>query len=157
MPKADPAKEQHWRAVIADSDASGLSRAEYCRQHDINNIQLRNWINRLKQRDNLSAKAELVKRREAARAGQKITGKKPRLVPKVNTTAQTRTANDVEQSAAFAEVRLIQPREREELTAPQLNNSSSMEIVFNSGTRLRLMPGCPVDLLSSVIALLEDR
>jgi transposase-like protein len=155
MPMPDPAKERYWRAVIADSDENGLSRAEYCRQHGINNIQLRNWIARLKRRDALSAREALVKRRETARVGQKTTGKK-RPTPKVNRTAhQARATKDVEQPAAFAEVRLIERREEPRATKP--DNGSSMEIVFSSGTKALLTAGCPLDLLASVVKILEGR
>jgi len=82
MPKPDPGKERYWRTVIADCEASGLSQSEYCRQHKINSVQMRNWKKRLKQRrvvtkvtptismqhaiDGAPVETELLTRRQAA-------------------------------------------------------------------------------------------
>ena len=137
MPKADPDKERYWRAVIADSDASVLSRAEYCRQHDIDLLQFKNWLLRLRQRDAQPKKVETAKQRQVARAAP-VNG-------------QSGTTHS---SAEFAEVRLIQSRE-EQLAANQPDNVP-LEIIFPSGTKLRLA-SCPVNLLSSVLTLLEGR
>lgn len=155
MPKADQAKEQNWRAVIADSDASTLSRAEYCRQHKINLIQFKNWILRLREREDRPQKTETAKQRQVARADRrKIASKNPRIMPEVTCdVSRDVKASDTHHAADFAEVRLIQGRE-EPVVAKQ-ENSSSLEVVFSGGTKLRIASDCPVELLFSVITLLE--
>ena len=47
----DPKKEQHWRQVIADYQASGLARATYCRENDINPHNMQWWIAEIGRRD----------------------------------------------------------------------------------------------------------
>lgn len=157
MPKPDPAKERYWRAVIADSDASGLNRAEYCRQRGINNIQLRNWMKRLKQRDTLAAKAQSAGQSAADIRGKRKMRKKRRAAAyaAVDSNIQaTFSADKAERSMEFAEVRLIEPDRR---TAIKEDEAGSLEIILPTGLRLRLVSGFPLGLLSSVLTLLENR
>lgn len=157
MPRPDPARERYWRTVIADSTASGLSRAEYCRRHDINVMHLRNWMKRLKQRDavagNRASQAQAVERvpRRGGRrwsAGKSVK-RKPRIPDRPLRPVHNRQA-DIE----FAEVRLVNT---EEPVDKQCNISGPLEIVLPSNLTLRLAQGASLKSLSSLLTLLENR
>lgn len=154
MPKPDPAKERYWRAVIAESAASGLSRAEYCRQNRINQINLQNWIRRLNKRDSQAVKSN-ASMLPADRSGKKVIVDR-KTVGKVNRKHRSALPDQcLQQSVEFAEVRLTQSNEEHELK--QQNDLGHLEIIFPHGMKVRLTPGCSLNLLSSVITLLENR
>ena len=155
MPKPDPAKERYWRAMIADSAASGLSRAEYCRQRGINVICLRNWIERLKQRDARVARAPSTRQKVSATSKNK--GIERQIPTKAKHVAQASAmAGDRRRSIEFAEVRVVESDKVNTATLGQ-DSACSLEIIFRNGTKLRLASGCQLNLLSSVITLLENR
>jgi transposase-like protein len=126
MPKPDSGRERYWRGVIADCEASGLSRMAYCKQHGISYTQLQNWRRRLPARD---AQAIARQRRERRRAAQRK-----------------------QESVEFLPVRIVEKPKEEVALGP-----ARVELVFKSGTIMRLDAECPLAFLSSVISLLEDR
>jgi hypothetical protein len=77
MPKPDPARERYWRGVIADCEASELSRMAYCREHGISYTQLQNWRRRLPLRDAESA----ARRRRQGRGAGRRTKKAIEFLP----------------------------------------------------------------------------
>lgn len=132
MPKADMAKERHWRSIIADAIASGMSDAAYCRQHNLIYSQLRNWVKRLKQRDAQAAKTKL-----RARTQQPVHSR--------------------EGTVEFAEVQITERQERCATAPPKEDEHSMLEVIFPSGVKVRVASGCSLDLLSSVVSVLENR
>lgn len=152
MPKPDPERERHWRAIIADSTASGLSHAEYCRRHNINVMHLRNWMKRLKQRDAVAAKSHPGEQPKGSRSGRraaKRANRKPRTTDRpllVDPNCQV--------GVEFAEVRLV---DTEEPAATQHSIAGPLEIVLSSGLTVRMAHGAPLDTLSSLITVLENR
>jgi hypothetical protein len=157
MPRPDPAKERYWRAMIADCNASGLSRAEYCRQKGISVLCLRNWITRLALRDARTAKAEVPRQAETKKARvQKDKRIKGKAVTHKTRYAAPAAPDNHQRSVEFAEIQVVNSQK---VVAAALEQSGSycLEIVFGSGIKLHLASGCPLDLLSSVITLLENR
>jgi hypothetical protein len=57
----------------------------------------------------------------------------------------------------FAQVHLVEQREHEISGSQAQVDSEAMEVVLPSGITLRLSPGCSLELLSSVVAILENR
>jgi excisionase family DNA binding protein len=57
----------------------------------------------------------------------------------------------------FAQVHLVEQREHEILDSQNRTDSEAIEVVLPSGIMLRLPPGCSLELLSSVVAILENR
>jgi hypothetical protein len=57
----------------------------------------------------------------------------------------------------FAQVNLVEQREHEILDSRTQADREAMEVVLPSGITLRLPPGCSLELLSSVVAILENR
>ncbi len=143
MPSAgqrDAAKERHWRQVLVDWEATGLSGAEYCRDKQLPYTQFSDWRKRLRKLD-----AEVKNRnrhRRATAIPQGMTIRLPHQKP--------------QRSVEFAEVQVVD-RDPQSAAVPTEKDATTLEVVFPSGVRLRLAAGCPTDLLSSVIALLENR
>lgn len=145
MPKGgqrDVAKERRWRQVFADWQTTGLSGAEYCRQKDLKYTQFNDWRKRVRKLDAECENGGPHRRRMAARA-QGLAGKLQRQ-------------QEPQRSVEFAEVQLVDPEDRRN-HVPKTEDASTLEVIFLSGTKLRLAAGCPLDLLSSVIAVLENR
>ena len=145
MPKAgerDLAKEQHWRRIFSDWKMSGLNAAEYCRRKDLKYTQFIDWGKRLRKRDAAQTTGTQYRNRMAARA--KAIAKKLRL----------EESKEVE----FAEVQLMDHGEPEVAqSVPRTLEDALLEVVFPSGTKLRIPPGSSTAMLASVVALLEGR
>jgi hypothetical protein len=135
------AGERRWRQVFADWQTTGLSGADYCRQKDLKYWEFNEWKRRMKKLDVESGKGSSARRRMADRA-QRLAAKLQR--------------ENAERSVSFAEVRMVDHREPRP-AAPIREEGAALEVVFPSGTKLRLSAGCPLDLLSSVVAVLENR
>jgi len=45
--RGEAERARHWRPIVAEWSASGLSQAEFCRQRDINVVNFRWWKRRL--------------------------------------------------------------------------------------------------------------
>jgi hypothetical protein len=156
MPRPDPDKERYWRAMIADCKASGLSRAAYSRQKGISLVRLRNWIARLALRD-AAAKAEAPRRATTKSARAQKNARAKAVINKTRYAAPADPDNvDRRRSVEFAEIQVVNSQ-KVVATASEQGSSHRLEIVFGSGIKLRLASGCPLDLLSSVITLLENR
>jgi lambda repressor-like predicted transcriptional regulator len=139
-------EERYWHRIIASMEASGLNLPEFCRKHRINVSELRNAIRRQQYRD------------ERALGGQqKIVQEQSSIEPKVALGGRTNykpTAGNPTPPSSFAEVRLCGAAEDSQDNL--LDEASSLEIIFSSGTRLRL-GACLPDTILSVITLLENR
>ena len=144
MPKGgqrDLVKERSWRQVFAEWQKTGLSGAEYCRQHDLKYTQWNDWHKQIRKLDAEAATFSSHRRRMAARAQG--------IADRISRQQQT------EHSVEFAEVQVIDDQAR--TMASKEKDATALEVVFASGTKLRLPAGCPLDLLASVIAVLENR
>lgn len=53
-------REQHWRGVIRDQEASGLSISAFCREHKISAASFFNWRRKIAQRDHGDTAAKFV-------------------------------------------------------------------------------------------------
>jgi hypothetical protein len=140
MPRAGErnlAKEQHWRQIIADQQASGLGVAAYCREKGIRVSQFYDRQRVIRERD---AKAPATSRQRMAERAKRIAEK-----------AKQEKVRAVE----FAEVQIVdRPRSG---TADLPADTSALEVVFASGTKVRLAAGCSLELFASVVNLLENR
>jgi excisionase family DNA binding protein len=56
----------------------------------------------------------------------------------------------------FAQVHLVDLQSRKNAGQPEKDVTTELEIIFPSGVKLRLTPGCSLDWLSSVITMLEN-
>lgn len=140
MPRAgarDLAKEQHWRQVIADQRASGLSVAAYCRLKEIRDSQFFDWQKTISKRD---AEAPTTSRQRMAPRAKRITQ-----------AVKLERARAVE----FAEVQIVDSQRKQ--AAHSAAATGTLEVVFPTGTKVRLTAGCSLELFASVINLLENR
>lgn len=62
----DPEKEKYWREILADQQKSGLSQAEYCRAHGLNENSFSWWKREIPARDR-QARREKAQARKLAR------------------------------------------------------------------------------------------
>jgi len=53
-------REQHWRGVIQDQQASGLSISAFCREREVSAASFFTWRRRLTQRDRKDTAAKFV-------------------------------------------------------------------------------------------------
>jgi hypothetical protein len=134
----DFAKEQHWRQVLADWQTSGLSIAEYCRQKNISPGQFYDWQKRL--------------RRRAAEPKGRIRQRMAERANAIAEQAQRENQRDME----FAEAKMVE-RKKTVRHESKPDESGVLEVVFASGTKVRLSAGCPLELFASVASLLENR
>ena len=144
MPKGgqrDLSKEQRWRQTFADWQRTGLSGAEYCRQHNLQYTQWNDWQKRVRRLDADNA-SKARRERMAARAHKIADGLKESPLPPT--------------AIEFAEVQVREERKAHNCVS-QAHDAASLEIVFPNGTKLRLSASCPLNLLASVVDMLEDR
>lgn len=130
MPRAgarDIAKEQGWRKVFADWKASGLTSAQFCRERQIKPHLFYEWKRIIAQRD-----AEVSR-----------SARKPRQ----------RSEKPAPEAGPFVEVRVKDYAP----TAKHARESASLEIVFKSGTSIKIASDCSLSLLASVVDVMENR
>lgn len=140
MPRAgesDPAKEHRWRQIIADQQASGLSVAEYCRQKGHRDSQFYDWQKTIRKRD---AKVAATNR-------ERMSARAKRIVENLK--------NEKARTGEFAEVQ-VTDRQRSTQDFPA-DEAAALEVVFASGTKVRLTTACSLELFASVVNLLENR
>ena len=145
MPKGkslDAAKERRWRQVLADWQATGLSGAEYCRQKDLVYTQFNDWRKRVRKLD-----AALV---NSSPHRQRMAGRAQGLSMKLQQEQKAQRAVE------FAEVQLVE-REHQAAAVPKTEDAATLEAIFPNGTKLRISAGCPINFLSSVVNILENR
>lgn len=159
----DRAKEKYWRKVFADWEISALSGAAFCRYHNINYSQFCDWRKTLACRKaEVDARTAQLQRDHKERLGEKrkeqsmeSSAGRPRKAARAKAIAARVKAESEQRSVEFAEVKVIEaPIAQQPATK---NGAPVLEIVFNSGTQLRLSKGCPPELLEAVITLLEVR
>lgn len=133
MPRAgerDLAKENQWRDIFADWKSSGLSAFQYCQEKDIKLPLFYEWRRKISK---LDAQAKRAMSREKAKSPQ----------PAPRQTAK---------AASFAEVQVVErPRQLIEDA-----KSTMLEIAFPRGIKILVGENCSLQLLSSVINLLEN-
>lgn len=142
MPRAGErniAKEQHWRQIIADQQASGLSVAEYCRRKGIVVGLLYEWKRRIRERD--AEQSTSNRQCMAARAKQIAKSAK----------------RENQRSVEFAELQFVDREQTRTLPGSPAMYGDMLEVVFTSGTKVRLSAGCSLELFASVVNLLENR
>src|SRR3990167_8335511 len=148
----DYAKERYWRKVFADWKISALSGAEYCRRHDIPYNQFHDWRKVITSRD-----ADV-----AARTAELQAEHRKRLAPKKKAAysaiaAKERREQSTVEGVEFAEAQLVDHPDAEVCAIESKPNMQAyLEIVFRNSITVRVQSGCPLQLLSSVVLLLED-
>jgi hypothetical protein len=124
------AKEKYWRGMINEFTGSGLSAAEFCRRKEISYSAFNDWRYEIAARDK---EAESEARRQ-----------KP----------QSRGADSAHQHTApigpFVPVRIVGNSK-----VASVNSASPLELVSPNGFILRMSEGCSMELLASVLSLLE--
>jgi transposase-like protein len=141
MPRAgkrDRTEERHWRQIIADVQSSTLSVAEYCRQNGIKEHQYYRWLKNVRECD--AEQSANHRQRLAARAKQ------------IAYKAKREKRGVVE----FAEVQVVD-REHAHVAKPAADSAGMIEVVLATGTTVRISAGCSLELLASVLNLLENR
>ncbi|MGH9436972.1 MAG: IS66 family insertion sequence element accessory protein TnpA [Terriglobia bacterium] len=144
MPRAgerDIAKEQQWRQIVADQQASGLGVAEYCRQKGIIVGPFYEWNRKIRERDAEQSASNRRRTRTDARAKQ-ITQKAQR---------------GKQRETAFAEVQVVERAKRCGSPTDPSVEGHTLEVIFASGTKVRLSHGCLLELFASVVNVLENR
>ena len=68
-------RESFWRGLCQELISSGLSKAEYCAKHDINNSSLYRWIGYFKDELDFSQSATHLNKPRQLPSGKKITAK----------------------------------------------------------------------------------
>jgi len=137
----DRKSEQHWRLVMAEWRASGLSQAEYCRQRGIKYGQFTDWMQRIRKID---AIAEISTQRSMSRQ---------LLAQKANLPVQSLQEQTVQtRSVEFAEVQVVDSQRHDSEEA----SPATVEITLPSGIRLSLRQ-CTVQYLVALVTRLEDR
>ena len=151
-------REPEQRTILADWKASRLVGAEYCRRHGISYTQFRNWVNRHKRRDSGTISAAIAKREAKARSISRAkTVQRHQRVAKAKASRSKSQATFAAEHrvAEFAEVRLVETK-RPLPSLSKQDNIGVLEIVLPTGIKLRLGSSCPLDLLSSVMLVLEN-
>lgn len=123
----DIAKEQGWRKVFADWVTSGLSAAQFCRDRQIKPHLFYEWKRIIAKRD--------------AEAAQSTHKRKPR--PEQPTA----------EPDPFVQVHVKDSAP----AAKRARESATLEIVFKSGTSIKIGSDCSLSLLASVVDVMEDR
>ena len=62
-----------------------------------------------------------------------------------------------QRAVEFAEVQLVEHKSHQESEGQRSDTTMTLEILLAGGTKLRLTANCSLDLLSSVITMLENR
>jgi hypothetical protein len=141
MPRAgdrDIAKEQRWRQVFADQQTSGLGVTDFCRQSDIKVPQFYSWKKRIRLRD-----------------AERSAGSRRRMAGRANQIAE-KAKREKCRAVEFAEVQLVD-REPTIAIKAKAVSTGALEVVFASGTKVRLSADCSLALFASVVSLLENR
>ncbi len=131
--KRDLRKEKHWREVISDWQDSGLSKLQYCREHDLRSSTLSGWVTTIKDRD-----------AEHRRVPTK-TSRARRLVNPRRSQSEKRSQTD------FVEAKYSSSARQDVLNQP----SDKIEIVTPSGLVVRLPTGSNSAFLFAVLQALR--
>lgn len=214
-----PDMEPHWRGVIADWQASGLTVAEFCRSRKITPSQFYRWKKQIKEKDGGSSKSQrhrpqtaarakaiaaklrsesqrsiefaevkvinppempttttesspdLLTRKEAASylgiaeqtlAAWQCLGRYELPVVKVGSRVRYRRADlqrflstRASDGGAELDLSLVPAPPKATQQPPTKDGATVLEIVFASGTQLKLSKACPPELLEAVVTLLE--
>lgn len=72
-------------------------------------------------------------------------------------TEKSKGPERAQRAVEFAEVQLVDHKSRQESEGQKSDTTMTLEIILAGGTTLRLTANCSLDLLSSVITMLENR
>ena len=137
----DMAKEHHWRGVLKDWQASALNGAEFCRSHEINYSQFKDW-------------QKIIRRRDAETAVS--TARKsgwPKGKPRKNAAKRVKQQSSIStRKIAFVAAKIKEP-----VVVSDSTRTAEMEIILRCGTVLRIDSNCEPNFLSMVVAALENR
>lgn len=161
----DRAKEKYWRKVFADWEISALSGAAFCRYHNISYSQFCDWRKTFARRKaEVDARTAELQREHQERLEKKrkeqsmeSSAGRPRKAARAKAIAAKVKAESEQRSVEFAEVKVIDPPRQIAQQPATKDAAPVLEIVFSSGTQLRLAKECPPELLEAVITLLEVR
>lgn len=145
-------KESHWRGILDNFEHSGLSAPEYCRKNELKYYSFCDWKREIAKRDleAEAARAEYARRR-AERAKTKSKRAKPKEQDAINSPSQSSNKN----AATFVPVNILDSHP-EPVPNTALGASTAVEIILRNGIAIRVTAGCPLDLVSSIIPLLEN-
>jgi hypothetical protein len=136
----DLAKEQQWRAVMQEWQASGESGAAFCRRHGYRYFQFQDWQRIIRARDEELA----ADQRKVARTKSRTN----RFERGVKLTAQPKSS-----AIGFVPANITDARS--DISA--LLNEAKIEVVLPCGIVVRSTSACSPNFLSSVVASLENR
>jgi hypothetical protein len=184
--RRDPEKERFWRKTIVDYHASGLGQAEFCRQRGINVNSLNAWARIIRARDAenvaLQKKANKQKRNgehywfrilddwqqsglplnDFARR-KKINYRtllrwKQKLLPELTgAPTQAKEAPLARENVNdFVPVQIIDEQRSPKSNFQSTEKTVAIEIVMRSGHVIRIPQDCRPELLSSLLAAIED-
>lgn len=140
-------EERRWRALLADWSRSGFSGAEYCQRNEIRYTLFADWKRKIKRRD-----------AEASDGEGKGKASRHQIGSRAKQRAQSRHAGSEQpHGVEFAEVRVVERQEQPPVQQSRTRITVPLEIVLPSGTLVRVAEDCPLQLLSSVVSLLENR
>ncbi len=122
------AASQRWRKLLLTWSKSGLSLAEFARRKDLSYWTLWDW-----------------KKRLGAESAKPVSGQKKSVNRKAPNTPE------------FLPVQIIEDSSPELVTTHLESKSSAMELTVARGNTLRFDENCPLDFVSRVVAMLEER
>ncbi|CAN5300397.1 hypothetical protein BH10CYA1_BH10CYA1_62340 [soil metagenome] len=137
----DMAKEHHWRSLLKDWQASAINGAEYCRRHEINYTQFKDW-------------QKIIRRRDAE--SPTSTSRKsgwPKGKPRKDAAKRVERSS----STATSEVAFVAAKIRDPIAVSATIEHAEMEIILRCGIVLRVNSDCQPIFLSTVVAALENR
>ena len=149
-------RARHWRRVVADWQASGLSRAEFCRRHELNYQTMTPWVRRFEESRGLpdghqadavgtgrattrNRSVAAVRKRTAGGHEQAASGRRRTAVGDRPPAADCAPASFVEVSLPAAEI-----------------DSTRYEILLGHDRSIRLGAGFDADVLTRLIRAVES-
>ena len=160
MAERDLAKEQGWRGIIANWQASDISMAEYCRLRDIDYRNLSKWRQIIRARDLELSQPKSTKNKQEQRRSVPLSrvATRVRQASRLGKSAPGQKAlHRGSQSVEFAEVKLVDHPTVVSPGPAVPSETVLVEIILSSGIKLRPNAACPIEFLSSVISILEKR
>lgn len=146
--------------MFTDFQISALSAAEYCRQHDIKYSQYKDWAKVLARRDaevqrrTAELQSEHKQRLAAKKEEQQKNSRQEFLRKRARAIAREAKREVGATNVEFAEAYPVDNAEQPAITKAE--KQAGLEIVVRDNISVRVQPGCSMDLLASVLSLLED-
>ena len=136
-------RDDYWRRLIASHEASGLSRAEFCRRRGVNYQTMSAWVRRFKNTDGDTMARRL---RETGYGGNAVT---PPEFSNHRVTAQAES-NHPKPEAGHARAAFV------EVSLPAATEPKSYDVVLGNHRLIRLGADFDDNVLARLIRTVES-